>query len=182
MKANMTLFDKEVAIQAILYVAQQLKRKDIHKICKILYFADQAHLSKYGRSITGDDYIAMAYGPVPSRIEDMFKAVRGDSYFSDHAGSLTQYFSFTNKYILIPQKEADLDYLSESDIECLDAAIGKCKNKSFEELTKISHDLAWNNTQKDRNISVKDMLREVGDEEKYALYIAQKIEQEKAFM
>ena len=34
-----------------------------HKICKILYFADREHLSKYGRSITGDVYIAMTYGP-----------------------------------------------------------------------------------------------------------------------
>lgn len=178
----MNQFDKEVAMQAILYVAQHLERKDIHKICKILYFADQAHLSKYGRSITGDDYIAMTYGPVPSRIEDMFKAVRGDSYFSDYADELKQYFSFANKYILVPKKKADIDYLSESDTECLDHAIDKCKDKSFDELTQMSHDLAWSNTRKDRNISVKDILREVGDEEEYVAYIAQKLEQEKAFV
>ena len=33
-------FKKDVAIQAILYAAQNVDRKDIHKICKILYFAD----------------------------------------------------------------------------------------------------------------------------------------------
>lgn len=179
MKSN---FRKDVSIQAILYVAQRIgKRKDIHKICKILYFADQEHLSRYGRSITGDTYIAMTYGPVPSKIEDIFKAVRGDSFFSDFANEIKLYFDFKNKYCLDIKKEADLDYLSESDIECLDHAISKCKDLSFGELTELSHDIAWNNTKRDRAMSVKDILREVGDIEDYANYIAYKLKEEEAF-
>lgn len=174
-------FKKDVAIQAILYVAQRIDRKDIHKICKILYFADQEHLSRYGRSITGDTYIAMAYGPVPSKIEDIFKAVRGESFFSEYAGELKVYFEFANKYCLRPKKEADLDYLSETDIECLDNAISKCNGLSFGELTELSHDMAWNNTRKDRAMSVKDILRETGDSEEYASYVSEKIKLEKAF-
>lgn len=175
-------FKKDVAIQAILYVAQRVARKDIHKICKILYFADQEHLSKYGRSITGDTYIAMQYGPVPSNVEDIFKAVRGDSFFSEYANDLKEYFDFTNKYILIAKKNPDLDYLSESDIQCLNKSISKCKNKSFEELTDMSHDLAWSNTQKDRNMSIKDILREAGDNEEYISYIDNKLKAEEIFM
>ena len=175
-------FRKEVAIQAILYAAQNFKRKDIHKICKILYFADQEHLSKYGRSITGDTYIAMTYGPVPSNVEDIFKALRGDSFFSDYVDDLKQYFDFTNKYILINKKEADLDYLSESDLECLNNAINRCKNKSFTELTEMSHDIAWNNTQRDRSMSIKDILREAGDDEEYVSYMDRKLETEEMFM
>lgn len=179
MKSN---FRKDVSIQAILYVAQHIgERKDIHKISKILYFADQEHLSRYGRSITGDTYIAMDYGPVPSKIEDIFKAVRGVSFFSDFAKKIKQYFDFKNKYCLDIKKEANLDYLSESDIECLDHAIGKCKNLSFDELTKLSHDIAWNNTKRDRAMSVKDILREVGDSEEYVDYIAHKLKEEEAF-
>ena len=179
MKSN---FRKDVAIQAILYVAQGIgQRKDIHKICKILYFADQEHLSRYGRSITGDTYIAMAYGPVPSKIEDIFKAVRGDSFFSYCADDIKTYFDFKNKYCLSLKKEADLDYLSESDIECLNHAISKCKDLSFGELTELSHDMAWNNTQRDRAMSVKDILREVGDSEDYANYIAYKLKEEEEF-
>ncbi|MBD9177581.1 MAG: DUF4065 domain-containing protein [Odoribacter splanchnicus] len=177
------MFDKDVAIQAILYIANRIgKRKDIHKICKTLYFADQEHLSKYGRSITKDVYIAMAFGPVPSNIEDIFKALRGDSYFSGYVEDLKSFFEFTNKYILVPKKEADLDYLSESDLECLDNAIVKCKDKSFEELTQMSHDLAWSNTKRDRKISCKDILREAGDDEGYASYIDNKIEVERSFL
>ena len=57
---------------------------------KILYFSDRNHLSKYGRSITGDTYIAMTDGPVPSKIYDIFKSVRGDGFFSINAKDFTK--------------------------------------------------------------------------------------------
>jgi uncharacterized phage-associated protein len=178
---KMNGFRKEIAIEAILYIANRVERSDIHKICKILYYADQQHLSKYGRSITGDTYIAMNYGPVPTNVEDIFKAVRGDSVFSQYVeGIRNDSFDFFNKFILRPKREADLDYLSESDVECLDMAIAKCKDLSFQQLTDLSHDLAWNNTQRDRAISVKDILREQGDDEEYAEFIAHKLEMENA--
>ena len=172
------LFRKDVAIQAILYIAQCIERKDLHKICKILYYADQSHLSRYGRSITGDTYIAMEYGPVPSNIEDIFKALRGDSYFSGCVEDLKEFFEITNKYHLVPNKKSNMDYLSESDVECLDFAIDKCKDKSFAELTEMSHDIAWSNTKRDRTMSVKDILREINDSEEYASYISDKLKLE----
>lgn len=151
----------------------------MHKIFKTLYFADQSHLSKYGRTITGDVYIAMQYGPVPSKTDDIFKAVRGDSYF--HDDELNTYFHFVNKYIVEANRKADLDYLSESDLECLKEAIERCKDKSFDELTKMSHGLAWENTRRDRTISFKDILREEGDTEDYVDYIAEKLTLESSY-
>ena len=68
------LFQYNAAVNAILYALAVLDKKmDMHKLCKILYFADQKHLSLYGRSITGDTYIAMEYGPVPSNVDDILK-------------------------------------------------------------------------------------------------------------
>ena len=177
----MQLFKKDVALQAILYILNSLGGKsDMHKICKILYFADQLHLSTYSRSITGDVYIAMQFGPVPSKIDDIFKAVRGDSYFSDSdfAKELKSNFHFINKYVVCADKPADMDYLSESDVECLDISNAKCKDKSFDALAELSHGLAWQNTQRDRAMSVKDILREAGDAEGYVEYIEKKLESE----
>ena len=177
-----TLFDREKSMEAVLYIAQKIGgRKDMHKIFKTLYFADKAHLSRYGRSITGDSYIAMSYGPVPSRTDDIFKAARGDSYFSNPAEELQGYFHFINKYVIEADKDADLDYLSDTDVECLDYAINKCKGKTFGELTEMSHDLAWNNTLRDREMSVKDILRENGENEDYVEYVASKLEVENTF-
>ena len=103
-----SLFDKDVTLNAVLYIIQQMGGKvDMHKIFKALFFADQEHLSRYGRTITGDVYIAMNYGPVPSKTDDIFKAVRGDSFFP--AGDLKDYFHFTNNYFVQKDKEPDLD-------------------------------------------------------------------------
>ena len=176
----LNLFRAEATINSVLYVIQQYGGgADMHKIFKTLYFADQLHLSKYGRTVTGDVYIAMSYGPVPSKTDDIFKAVRGDSFFP--AGDLARYFHFVNKYRVKEDAQPDMDWLSKSDIECLDYAIEKCRDKNFEELTSLSHGLAWSNTQANRTISFKDILREVGDSEDYVNYIDSKLKLESSF-
>ena len=55
-------FDKEKALNALLYVTNRVQRKDFHKIFKIIYFADRQHLADWGRPITGDTYIAREAG------------------------------------------------------------------------------------------------------------------------
>lgn len=156
----------------------------MHKLCKILYFADQRHLSTYGRSITGDQYIAMQYGPVPSCVDDILKAVRGDSFFSanEQIKTLKKSLSFENRYVIVGTSTPDMDVLSESDVECLDFAIEICKDKNFDQLTSFSHGLAWSNTCPDRRMSVKDILREAGDSEEYVDYIADNLRIQAAFL
>ncbi|MBO5182684.1 MAG: SocA family protein [Paraprevotella sp.] len=179
------LFKYNRAINSLLYSLKMLGgTSDMHKLCKILYFADQQHLSEYGRSITGDTYIAMQFGPVPSCIDDILKALRGDSFFSSvpEVEQLKQCMVFENRFIIRALQDPDMDELSVSDVECLDYAIGICRDKSFAELTAFSHGLAWSNTQRDRTMSVKDILREVGDEEAYVEYIADNLKTQAAFL
>lgn len=174
------LFDKDVTLNAVLYIIQQLGGEaDMHKIFKILYFADQQHLGKYGRTITGDVYIAMNYGPVPSKTDDIFKAVRGDSFFSP--GDLKKLFHFKNHFKVVADQQPDLDYLSTSDLSCLNVAIAKCKDLNFAELTALSHGVAWSNTAKDRAMSFADILSENGETEEYADYIVNKLKLESSF-
>lgn len=179
------LFKYDKAVNSLLYALQQLGGKtDMHKLCKILYFADQRHLSLYGRSITGDTYIAMQFGPVPSCVDDILKALRGDSFFSSskEIEPLRKAIVFENRYIVRSLISPDMDELSETDVECLSYAIGICRYKNFAELTEYSHGLAWNNTRRDREMSVKDILREVGDEEAYVEYIADRQKLQAAFL
>lgn len=179
------LFNYDKAINALLYSLKQLGgTTDMHKLCKILYFADQRHLSKYGRAITGDTYIAMQYGPVPSNVDDILKAIRGDSYFSSSSEiqPLKTSLTFENRFNLRALKAPDMDELSDSDVECLDYAIDLCKNMSFGQLTEYSHGPAWSRTPRDRKIAVEDILREAGDEEPYVEYVADNIKLKAAFL
>lgn len=179
------LFKYDKAVNSILFTLSELGgMTDMHKLCKILYFADRRHLSVYGRSITGDTYIAMQFGPVPSRIDDIFKALRGDSFFSssNEIEPLRKYMAFENRYMIRALQVPDMDELSDTDVECLSYAIDICKDKNFAELTDYSHGLAWNNTRRDHEMSVKDILREAGDEEAYVEYIADKQKLQAAFL
>lgn len=170
------IFQLETALNALLFALSELGgESDMHKLCKILYFADQRHLSLYGRSITGDTYIAMQYGPVPSNVDDIFKAVRGDSFFSGYVNEIHTKITFENRYVVKALVQPDLDELSKSDIECLSYAVELCKDKTFGQLVELSHGLAWNSTARDRAISVKDIMRETGDEEEYVEYVAGQI-------
>ena len=157
-------FDKEKALNALLYVANRVKRKDFHKIFKIIYFADRQHLADWGRPITGDTYIAMEAGPVPSRMYDMLKIVRGDSYLPDTEG-LGEYFQVANWMYVNPLQDANLDQLTPNEQAVLDACIDKYSSLSYDEIKEKSHDIAWRSTARDFAIQWDNIAREAGLDE-----------------
>ena len=157
-------FDKTKTLNALLFVANRVQRKDFHKIFKIIYFADRQHLADWGRPITGDTYIAMEAGPVPSRLYDMLKIVRGDSYLPDTEG-LGRYFQVDNWMYVNPIKDADLDQLSPNEQEVLSDAIAKYAGLSYDEIKEKSHDVAWRSTARDFAIEWDDIAREAGLDE-----------------
>lgn len=163
-------FDVSKSLNAVLYIAERLRRSDFHKIFKILYFSDREHLMEYGRAITGDNYIAMKYGPVPSNLYDIFKAVRGDSYFSDN-GEFSQYFSIVDNDIVKPKRKADLRELSKSDIKHLDHSIRLYGEMSMSEICEKSHDYAWQNTIPDRKIDLSNIILEAGGDDEYIQFV-----------
>ena len=157
-------FNKEKTLNALLYVANRVQRKDFHKIFKIIYFADRQHLSDWGRPITGDTYIAMEAGPVPSRLYDMMKIVRGDSYMPDSEG-LGKYFRIENWMYVNPLVDADLNKLTSNEQEVLEACIVKYSSLSYDEIKEKSHDVAWRSTARDFSIKWEDIAREAGLDE-----------------
>jgi len=131
-------FDPEKAIEVLLYIAERCP--NTYKALKILYFADKQHLDKYGRLICGDSYVAMSHGPVPSGAYDLIKYVRGDGFWLIEPA--VEAFS-VDDHTIIPHRKASRDFLSESDIECLDAAIEQYGRLSFGQIKARSHDNAY---------------------------------------
>lgn len=154
-------FNKVKTLNALLYVANRVQRKDFHKIFKIIYFADRQHLADWGSPITGDTYIAMEAGPVPSRLYDMLKIVRGDSYMPDNEG-LGKYFQIEGWMYVKPLLDADLNKLSPNEQEALQEAINKYAALSYDEIKEKSHDVAWRSTARDFFIKWEDIAREAG--------------------
>jgi uncharacterized phage-associated protein len=164
-------FNEIKSINAVLYIVHKLTRKDFHKIFKILYFSDREHLNEFGRSITGDKYIAMNDGPVPSNLYDIFKSVRGDGYFKENGKKFSGFFSVIDWDIISPNKIADLRKLSKTDLKHIDNSITLYGDMSWDEVREKSHDYAWRNTAGNKEIEFENIIREVGGSDDYINYI-----------
>jgi uncharacterized phage-associated protein len=163
-------FNKEKALNTVLYIAKHVNRSDFHKIFKILYFSDRTYLADYGMPITGDRYIAMDIGPVPSKIYDIFKIVRGDSSMTDKE-NFGDLFSVEGWMYIKAKKDPDLKKLSPNEKEVIDSCIKQYGNLSYDEIKEKSHDIAWRSTPRDFEIDIYQIAREAGVDDDEFNYI-----------
>jgi uncharacterized phage-associated protein len=135
-------FDQNTAIHTLLYVATKVPSLTYHRLAKIMYYADRLHLERYGRFIFGGSYRAYNYGPVP---HDLYGILRAAEKKPGGQSLLGPFRVFRQGQVpfIAALAAPDLDFLSQSDLICLDEAILCWGNKSFGELTSASHDAAW---------------------------------------
>ena len=136
-------FDREKALNTVLYIARQIEKADFHKVFKILYFAEQKHLAKYGSTIVGDVFVAMKNGPVPSKIYDILKALRNELAFQVDTQFEKKLIEIKENHYIQPVGEVDMEVLAASEVECLNDSITENKSLSFALLSDKAHDEAW---------------------------------------
>jgi hypothetical protein len=130
-------FDPEKGLEVLLYIASRL-REDYYRVLKTLYFADKYHLERYGRPICGDHYIAMKSGVVPSGLYDFVTDVKDGRLGRYDGVDASQAFDL-NGYRILLKRQPNLKFLSQSDLECLDRAIGDVSKMSYPVLFKATH-------------------------------------------
>ncbi|MBE2289012.1 MAG: SocA family protein [Chitinophagaceae bacterium] len=171
----------DAAIEASVYVLNRVPSCDIHKLFKILYFAEKAHLAKYGRPITGDYFVAMKNGPVPSFVYDLVKFVRGDKAYFNIGKDVAKDFQIVNGIYIGTNRAADTDYLAASSIECLEESIEICASLNFDELTELSHDDAWMKSDTNSEMNVLDIASAAGANIGMLSYIQSNMENQNSF-
>jgi len=155
------------AIEVLLYVAARVP--NMYHALKVLYFADRLHLERYGRLIYGDSYVAMDKGPVPSAAYDMVKCARGDGFY--YLAPEIREALGVRDHILLPKREPDPEYLSASDIECLDQAVATYGRMSFGPLMELSHDAAYKSADQNDFISFEALVHSLPDGEELLAYL-----------
>ena len=156
------IFDAEKAVNTVLYIVQKLESPSFHTLFKIIYFADKYHLEEYGRLIFGDEYIAMKHGPVPSNVYDILKAISPyhQTYRHEYiAKEFGDALLVKDNHFINALKDCDLEVFSPSDTKCLDKAINEYGSMSFDELTEISHDRAWEEAGPSDIMSIESIIR-----------------------
>ena len=163
-----------------MYILNKVDDKCLgkHELFKILYFASQKHLVRYGDAMITDFY-AMEFGPVPSSLSNYLKGKDNDITQSVKADKETG-------YVLSPLIHPDMDELSKVDIECLNEAIFENNGLSFKELTRKSHDSAWHKAwnnptgKRGAKIEIIDIAKAAGADEQTLRYIQEELELEAA--
>jgi len=130
------MWDRVKAIEAILYLANGLFHPTKLQIYKLLYLADKLHLSRYGRLIIRDQYVAMKLGPVPSQTHDLLKT-------TIEIDGNTPLMVATDGRAIHALRDANLQKLSQSDIECLDETLRLYRRASPSQLIDLTHDTLW---------------------------------------
>lgn len=173
------LFRRKVAkiLEGLVYVASKMGNSATrHNVGKVFYYADRGHLAKFGRMIFDDTYVAMKDGPVPSIAYDLIKQSAGvNRFWLIEQCEIAEALGASGAFDLHANRSPNLDCFSKSELGCLDAAITFCKGKSFKELSDISHDAAWRSADRNNDISLKEIVRDLNIEDTDILedYISQ---------
>ena len=110
---------------------------DQYKIAKAIFLADVSHLNQYGRPITYDNYVAMKFGPVPSKTYELLS--KSPKTLEVEVKAQQQRRNFFGPL----RKHEELE-LSESDEFELESALKTVEPMSFNELMQLTHDqIAW---------------------------------------
>jgi hypothetical protein len=96
-------------------------------VFEVLDDADKRHLAEYLRPIVGDRYVVMDLGPIPSHPYDLLTHARGPRSVLASTRELPE---FDRRHLAAKDRRrievvatCDLEALSQSATECLDAAL-----------------------------------------------------------
>jgi uncharacterized phage-associated protein len=127
-------FNFEKALQAAgVLLRRDGKKMSRLRLLKLLYIADRELLAAKGRTITGDQVVAMKYGPVLSRTYDLIKGAEA------RAGEWEE-FIHSDGYAVELRGDPGLDDLSSAEIAKLQEVSDRYRDVDDEDLSTLTHD------------------------------------------
>lgn len=113
------------------------------KAAKLVYFADRAHLLRFGRPIVGGHYFCMDKGPVPSEGLDTINAAAGNAT-SESARELAAKIHFRRAGLqihprLVAKNPPNPEVFSESELQVLESVTSEFGRLPVGSLIEMSH-------------------------------------------
>lgn len=163
---DMKTIDQINKIKAtVLYILQHFREGvDYIHLFKIMYFAQQSHLVKYGRPIVDDSFVARKHGPVPALTYKVLQCAEGKDRdnkedLNDFINSIRIIMKDGHQVVeLADGVVPDMDEFSKSDISLLDSTIEKYKDVESYKLSDLSHlDKAYDTAKKESEKTGEDI-------------------------
>ncbi|MBE1427077.1 putative phage-associated protein [Desulfomicrobium macestii] len=149
-------------LEALVLIAENCPDSYYHFILKTLFYADKFHLQKYRRPVTGDVYVKMSYGPVPSLAYDMLKQNENlPAQVLDEVQAALDVHKFGRYPAVSAKRLPNLNLFSGTDIECLKEALSSCSPMGFEALTNLTHrERAWEEAEMNQEMNFELFIDE----------------------
>lgn len=129
---------KEKLLHSILYFANNTKYLGATKLAKLLYYLDFLHYKETGKSVTGQQYFAWNFGPVPV---DVYKEITGEEDYALGLQGLisTQLYGKFRKVKTSNEITFDKDIFSKRELRLLKEISTIFKKARAKEIVKVAH-------------------------------------------
>ena len=124
--------------ELILYIAKRSFDDPFYgatKLNKILFFSDFLAFKKFGKSVSGQTYRKLDFGPAPTRMQEVRDELIRDG---DAARQKTELEGFFQDR-LIHLRDPHLEAFSSEEIALVEEMIALLRNKSATEVSEFSH-------------------------------------------
>lgn len=113
--------DREKLIEAIVYFAKNTELCGKTKLMKLLYFLDFTHFRQTGKSVTGLDYYAWDFGPVP---EDVWRELKNPDHLPEDLHEAITIIPQETTYgrpleRIVPRRDFDDEFFSPRELKIM---------------------------------------------------------------
>ncbi|MCC7356682.1 MAG: SocA family protein [Candidatus Doudnabacteria bacterium] len=131
----------------LLYFAENTNARFLGKVklMKLFYFLDFMHLKNFGTPVTGDTYIKLDHGPIPSTIKNLIDDAAENIETSELQDTIYFERPIGLMYQVKPTRkltEDDRKLFSPNEIEILEKVCKRYGNSTMKEIESASHEEA----------------------------------------
>lgn len=133
----------------VIFFAQQAKPMKT-RLNKLLFYADFLHFKRNGYSISGCNYRAIPYGPVPSHFRELYGILEAEKYIQIEE-ELSDSGHMGERFLALQSFDESL--FSEEELTDMNQVVQDLGEMKTKELIELSHEEdAWQENEKDREL------------------------------
>lgn len=129
--------EREKLVNAILFFAHETKHLGKIKLFKLLYLLDFEHFCQTGRSVTGLDYRAWKFGPVPVEVMQEWDAPEPDlvAVISIEPERVIDYVRET----VVPRSPFDDSHFTKRELRIMDELAAQYRDTYSPAMIDVTH-------------------------------------------
>ena len=141
--------DFEKVANFVLFFAQRANPLKT-RMNKLMFYCDFVNFQRTGRSISGCNYRAIPFGPVPSHFHELFGVLQTEEFINieeelfDHGGVGERF---------VPVKEFDASLFSEEELTSMEEVVKYFEDTRTRQIIELSHEESgWVDNQEQREL------------------------------